>query len=100
MKESICFILDPLVHLINVCFITGVFPDSLKLSKVIPILKKGDPNLPDNYRPISIIPIIGKIIEIIIKHRLLAFLNKHCIINEKQFGLKKKLYNSRPTEAC
>ena len=51
------------------------YPDCFKLAKVIPLFKKkGDPNMADNYRPISIIPVFGKIIEIILKNRLYKYL--------------------------
>lgn len=90
MKESVDFIIDPLVHLINSCFANGEFPEILKVSKVLPIYKKGDLDCPNNFRPISIIPLFGKIIEIIVKHRLTAFLDKHSILHNHQFGFRKK----------
>lgn len=47
--------------LINNSFLTGVFPPSYKISKILLILKKGDPNNSDNYRPKNIITYCGKI---------------------------------------
>ena len=46
---------------VNQCLETGIFPDKLKIAKVIPLFKKGDPEQIDNYRPISILPAISKI---------------------------------------
>jgi hypothetical protein len=58
-------LLLPLEILLNVCFQRGKFPDQLKLTKVIPVYKKGNKNELSNYRPISIIPIISKPLEFI-----------------------------------
>ena len=52
---------------------SGTFPDILKIGKITPVFKKGDPKLLDNYRPVSIIPILGKIFEKVIYRRLYDF---------------------------
>ena len=55
---------------------TGVFPDSLKLAKVIPIYKPGDKTLLSNYRPISILNSFSKIFEKVIYYHLFDFIDK------------------------
>ena len=67
----------PLTYLINLAFETGVFPDILKTAKVIPIFKKGDQQDCNNYRPISLLSNIGKIIEKLIHECLFKFLNSN-----------------------
>ena len=52
-----------LTLIINQSLSTGIFPDKLKVAKITPIYKKDDPHLPDNYRPISLLPAISKVIE-------------------------------------
>ena len=74
----------------NICFITGIHPDNLKLAKVIPIFKKGSKLSTANYRPISLLSNINKIIEKLVFSRVLAFLEKNNIIYEKQFGFRPK----------
>ena len=54
---------SPVSHIINFSFQNGVFPNTLKIAKVIPLYKKGSPKECKNYRPISILPIFSKIIE-------------------------------------
>ena len=56
-------ILKSLTMVINQVLSTGIFPDKLKIAKVIPIFKKDDPALFNNYRPISLLPTISKVLE-------------------------------------
>ncbi|XP_065642152.1 uncharacterized protein LOC136073836 [Hydra vulgaris] len=53
----------PLLHICNLSLKNGVFPDQLKLAKFVPIFKSGDDSIASNYRPISILPCISKILE-------------------------------------
>ena len=62
------------------------FPESLKIAKVIPALKAGDPTLFSYYRPISILPAFSKLFEKVMYNRLINFLNLHNILYSKQFG--------------
>ena len=52
-----------LLDIINVSLINGKFPETLKLAKIKPIHKGGTRSDPSNYRPISVFPVISKIIE-------------------------------------
>ena len=80
---------SPIISLlINNSFKTGIYPECLKLAKVVPIHKGGEKSKPGNYRPISILSIINKIFEKVFYSRLISFLDKNNIINENQFGFR------------
>jgi len=77
-----------LSKLINLSFKTGIFPDLCKYAKVIPIYKKDDPLLTNNYRPISLLPIFSKIFEKIIYIRMYSFIDKNHLLYDRQFGFR------------
>ena len=64
---------------------SGVYPQSLNLSRVIPLYKKGCVRDVCNYRPISLLPVLSKVIETIISKLIWAFLNKHDLLSSSQF---------------
>ena len=75
--------------MINRAMGSGIFPDLLKVARVVPIYKKGDARNPSNYRPISLLPYLSKIYEKIIYSRLLNHLDNNNIISPCQFGFRK-----------
>ena len=76
----------PLAHLFTLSVTTGVFPDKLKISKTIPIFKAGDHACCDNYRPISLLSSISKILEKIIANSLVNHLEINNLLYENQYG--------------
>ena len=68
---------------------TGKFPNILKIGKVTPVFKKGNPQSLDNYRPISMLPLFGKILEKVMYSRLYSFFTSMGSIYGKQFGFRK-----------
>ena len=70
-------IIKPLTLLINQVLNTGIFPDELKITKVTPLFKKDDPKVLTNYRPISLLPTISKVIEKIIFTQLSTYFNEN-----------------------
>ena len=82
-------ILTPLVHIINLSLKEGVFPDSLKISRVCPIFKQGDHKDMNNYRPISCLSAFSKIFEKVVHDQLFTFLNTNNILTKHQFGFQK-----------
>ena len=76
----------PLSHLFTLSVTTGVFPAKLKTSKTIPIFKAGDRTSCDNYRPISLLSSISKILEKIVANSLVNHLELNNLLYENQFG--------------
>ena len=64
------------------------FPDPWKHSIVHPIHKSGDPSDPSNFRPISIVPVLAKIVERIVQRQLYYYLSKNCLLSPTQHGFR------------
>ena len=90
LKVASLVITPYLMHLFNVCFNNGLFPEVLKVSKVIPIYKYGDKTKLNNYRPISLLPSLSKVMEKLLVVRLTSFLNASVILYDRQYGFRKK----------
>lgn len=88
VKKVISNIVKPLTHVCNLSFQSGCFPNEMKIAKVIPIFKSDDKHSFTNYRPISLLPQFSKILEKLFNTRLENFLEKHQIINERQYGFR------------
>ena len=89
IKKSQLIISLTLSRLYNNCMATGTFPAILKTGKITPIHKKGNKELIENYRPVSTLPIFGKIFEKIIYNRLYNFFTSKGILSHNQFGFRK-----------
>jgi signal recognition particle subunit SEC65 len=76
----------PLAHIFNLSLRDGVFPNKLKLCRVIPIFKAGDPLECDNYRPISLLSSISKILEKIVSKKLIDHLLTNDLLYTHQYG--------------
>ena len=66
-------LIEPLSLIINQSLVTGIFPTKLKIAKVLPLFKKEDPTLMDNYRPVSLLPSISKVFEKIVFNQLYKY---------------------------
>ena len=78
----------PLYKLINLSIVNSVFPSSWKIADVIPIHKSGPCDDPNNYRTVSILPVLSKIIERHVAKSLLAFLQDSNLLYRAQSGFR------------
>ena len=91
LKENSSTISCIFADWINFCFLYGCFPKMIKKAIVVPIHKGGDPEIISNYRPISKLPYLSKIIEKCLKSRLVNYFYRHNLWNNIQFGFQKGL---------
>ena len=93
IKKIINVVAEPLCHIFNRSLTTGYIPVQLKEAKVVPIYKLNQKSgtykkLPANYRPISLLPIISKLLEKVVGKQLLDFLAANKIIHKHQYGFQ------------
>ena len=81
-------LIKPLTLLINQMLSSGHFPSQLKISRVIPLFKSGDPELFSNYRPISLLPSLSKIFEQVIFNQLFNYMNNNKLLCLEQYGFR------------
>ena len=89
IKDISEYISAPLTQIVNLSLAKGIFPDQLKISKIVPIYKADDPELFSNYRPISLLSNFSKIFEKVMYNRLIKFTNTLEILHSLQFGFRK-----------
>ena len=81
-------VVQPLTLIINQSLTSGIYPDKFKISKITPLHKKDNRKIVSNYRPISLLPTMSKIIERVMHSQLYAFLNENNLITEQQYGFR------------
>ena len=91
LKDGANTIAVPLAYLINLSIQTGMIPNEWKIARIIPLYKSGSKSSFDNYRPISILPVISKIIEKIIHKQFMDFLEENKLLYKNQFGFRSKM---------
>ena len=89
LKDAAGVLSSPLARIINLSFETGVFPTDWKSSRLTPVHKSGARDSINNYRPISVIPAISKIIERVAHRQLSSYLESNNLLNDCQFGFRK-----------
>ena len=88
------YIVAPLKHIFNLSLLNGVFPDSMKIARVIPLFKTGNTKEFFNDRPISLLPQFSKILEKMYHPRLMTFIDSNKILYKSQYGFRKQMSTS------
>ena len=88
LKEADSIIAPSLAYSFNLSIRNGIFPREWKIAKVTPRYKDGKKCIPDNYRPISVLPAVTKLIEKIIFNQLYSYLTEHGILSHSQSGFR------------
>ena len=90
LKQFDYIIAPRLSDIINMSFTNGIFPDILKIAKVVPIYKEGSRDNILNYRPISILSALSKVFERVIYNRLYSFMDSFKLFSPNQYGFRAK----------
>lgn len=91
LKYGSIFLKEVLTHIINSCIIDCIFPNDFKFVKVVPIFKKGSKSSVENYRPISIIPIVSKVLEMVLNNQIVHYFEQNNLFSNSQFGYRSGL---------
>ena len=89
LKDAFICLINQMTFLYNLSFNTGIFPDDWKMAQTTSLPKDGDLTQCNNYRPISLLPLPGKIAEKIAHNRPINYLEFNEILNKKQGGFRK-----------
>ena len=89
LKEGASVSASPITDLCNLSISLSSFPDDCKIAKLKPLYKKEAKTKPKNYRPVSLLPLISKVIEKVIHNQTQNFLDKNGILYSYQLGFRK-----------
>ena len=96
LKDGANALAAPIAQLCNLSIRTSQFPSCCKIAKIKPLFKKGSKTEAKNYRPISLLPIISKVIEKVVHDQTNTFLTQNNILYKFQSGFRK----NHSTESC
>ena len=89
LKEGAPVLASPITDLVNLSISLSLFPDDCKITKLKPLYKKEAKTKPKNYWPISLLPLLSRIIERIIHNQTQEFLDKNNVLYKYQSGFQK-----------
>ena len=90
LKDCARTISRPIAHIINLSLRTSLVPSAWKSAKITPIYKSGNSEEVSNYRPISVLPVLSKILERAVHNQLYDYMETNNLLNNAQFGFRKK----------
>ena len=88
LKEASPIVTRSLTFIINQSIATGIFPNAWKRARVSPIFKEDLRTDPNNYRPISVLAVVSKLIERVVFNQLYEYLNNNNLLTESQSGFR------------
>ena len=88
-KDAFMVVAEQLTYIFNVSLEKGIFPNAWKAAKVVPLFKGGSREAKGNYRPVSLLPLPGKILEKIVHGRISDFLETNTFLTKNQGGFRK-----------
>ena len=89
LKYTAYVISKPLAHIINCSLMSGVVPNDFKRARVVPVYKSSAHDNFENYRPITVLPAISKILQKCVHSQLIEHLGKNNLLSQNQFGFHK-----------
>ena len=88
LKDAAAEIASPLAYIINLSLRSGQVPSQWKIAEVIPLHKSGSTDDNNNFRPISILPVVSKILEKAVHHQLMNYIEDNNLLSDNQFGYR------------
>lgn len=89
VKQLKDVLIEPMTLITNQCLRQGIFPDLMKMARVVPLFKKGDRESIGNYRPVSILPALSKILEKVMSEQIIEYFENEKILSDSQYGFRK-----------
>ena len=88
LRISAPFIVEHIASIFNASILSGFVPSVWKSAQVVPLHKGGDSSDPNNYRPISKLPCLSKILESLVNNQLKSFLTQQSVLSSHQSGFR------------
>ena len=88
LKDAFLPLTDEITFMFNLSITSGIFPDEWKVATMIPLQKDGNKEDVNNLRPISLLPLPGKLLEKLVHSQLSAYLENNTLLNDCQGGFR------------